>query len=201
MEDSRDGLGDPMNVAIQWSGLALIGGALGLGLAGIMISVRPVVGATISPAVALVLFASAAVLLLALPAVYAAQADASGVLGVVAHGLLATGLLLLVLIAATPLLHPADNGPVGEHPLVFVLGIALTVGLLLTGIATFQAAVLPRPAAILILGAMAGFFFVFFVAEFLPPMAGQVGTALFSVMLALGFAWIGWALWLRSPAT
>ena len=78
--------------------------------------------------------------------------------------------------------------------------IALTLGLLLTGIATFQADVFPRPAAVLLLGAMAGFLFVFFVAEFLPPAAGQLGTATFGVLLALGFAWIGVALWLRSPA-
>jgi hypothetical protein len=189
-----------MHVAIQWSGPVLIGGALGLGLAGILISRRPVVGATLSPDVAMLLFASAALMLLALPAVYAVQADASGALGLMAHVLLATGLLLLVLVAATPLLHPAANGPIGEHPLVFVLGIALTAGLLLTGIATFQADVLPRPAALLILGAMAGFFFVFFVAEFLPPVPGQIGTAFVSVLLALGFAWIGAALWLRGPA-
>jgi hypothetical protein len=46
---------------------------------------------------------------------------------------------------------------------------------------------------------MAGFFFVFFVAEFLPPAAGQIGSAVFSAPLALGLAWIGVALWLRSP--
>lgn len=53
-----------------------------------------------------------------------------------------------------------------------MLGIALTLGLLLTGISTFQAGVLPRPAAVLLLAATAGFFFVFFVAEFLPAPAG-----------------------------
>lgn len=103
------------------------------------------------------------------------------------------------MLAATPLLHPSLNAPIREHPLVFVLGIALTIGLLLTGIATFRANVFPRLAAVLLLGAMAGFFFVFFVAEFLPPAAGQIGTAVFGVLLALGFASIGVALWLRSP--
>jgi hypothetical protein len=112
-----------------------------------------------------------------------------------------TGLLLLVLLAATPLLQPSVNAPIGEHPIVFFLGIALTLGLLLTGIATLQAGVFPRAAALLLLAAMAGFFFVFFVAEFLPPIAGQVGTAVFGAMLALGLGWIGVALWLRSPAT
>jgi hypothetical protein len=130
---------------------------------------------------------------------YVVQADATGALGLVAHALLSLGLLLLVLVAATPLLQPSVNGPIGEHPLLFCLGIALTLGLLLTGIVTFQADVFPRPAAILLLGAMAGFFFVFFVAEFLPPAAGQLGTAFFGVLLALAFAWIGVALWQWSP--
>jgi hypothetical protein len=189
-----------MSAAIHWSGLALVGGALLLGLTVVLIASRPVVGATISPAVASLLLASAGLLILSLPAVYAVQADASGVLGLVAHALLSVGLLLLVLVTATPLLQPSANGPIGEHPLVFGLGIALTLGLLLTGIATYQADVFPRPAALLVLGAMAGFFFVFFVAEFLPPAAGQAGTAIFGVLLALGFAWMGVALWLRDPA-
>lgn len=186
-----------MTAAIHWSGPLLIGGALVLGLAVILISSQPVIATTLSSDLAALLLASAALLLLSLPAMYAVQADAAGILGLVGHALLATGLLLLVVLAATPLLHPGLNAPIGEHPLVFVLGIALTLGLFLTGIATFQADVFPRPAAVLLLGAMAGFFFVFFVAEFLPPAAGQIGSAVFGALLALGFAWIGVALWLR----
>jgi hypothetical protein len=75
------------------------------------------------------------------------------------------------------------------------LGIAFTLGLLLTGIATVQARVFPRWAGITLLVAMAGFFFVFFVAEFLAPMAGQVGSAFFAVLLALALSWIGLWLW------
>lgn len=189
-----------MSAAIHWSGLALVGGALLLGLTVLLIASRPVVGATISSEAASLVLSAAALLLLSLPAMYLVQAEATGVLGLMAHVLLSVGLLLLVLIAATPLLQPSANGPIGEHPVLFTLGIALTLGLLLTGIATFQAEVYPRPAAVLLLGAMAGFFFVFFVAEFLPPAAGQIGTAIFGVLLALGFAWIGVALWLRTPA-
>lgn len=188
-----------MNAAIHLAGLALVGGAVALGLAVVLVSTRPVIGTALSPEVAALLLVSAALLLLSLPALYAVQADAAGVLGLVAHVLLSTGLLLFVLVAATPLLHPSADASIGEHPIVFVLGIALTLGLLLTGIVTFQAEVFPRPAAVLLLGAMAGFFFVFFVAEFLPPAAGQVGTAVFGVLVALAFAWMGVALWLRSP--
>ena len=188
-----------MNAAIHWSGPVLVGGAVAFGLALILISARPVIATTVGSEVAAILLLAAALLLLSLPAMYAVQADAVGVLGLVGHALLSVGLLLVVMLAATPLLHPAVNAPIGEHPIVFVLGIALTLGLLITAIATFQAGVFPRPAAALLLVAMIGFGFVFFVAEFLPSAAGQVGTIVFGSSLALGFAWIGVDLWLRNP--
>jgi hypothetical protein len=82
---------------------------------------------------------------------------------------------------------------------VFLLGIALTLGLLLTGIATIRAGIFPRGAGILLLAAMAGFFFVFFVAEFLPPMAGQLGSAIFGALLAFSLIWIGISLFMGNP--
>lgn len=173
----------------------LVCGALVLGLAIVLGSLRPVVNQQLSAAL---LLSSAVLLLVSLPGMYSAQADATGVLGLVAHVLLATGLLLLVVVAAPPLLYPSRGEASGENVVVFVLGIALTLGLLLTGIATFRADVFPRPAATLILAATVVFFFVFFVAEFLPAAAGQIGSAFFGILLALGLAWIGTALWLRS---
>jgi hypothetical protein len=44
------------------------------------------------------------------------------------------------------------------------------------------------------LGATVGSFFVFFVAEFLPPIAGQFGSAAFDLLLALALGWIGYSL-------
>jgi hypothetical protein len=43
---------------------------------------------------------------------------------------------------------------------------------------------------------MGGFFFVFFVAEFLPPISGQLGSAFFGLLLGLALAWTGLALWI-----
>ena len=166
-----------MPSAVQLSGLGLMAGALLLGGALVLLATRPVVGATITPTVASLLLLAAGLLVASLPGMYAVQAERSGLLGLVGHGLLVVGLLLLVVVSAAPLLHPAENGATAEHPLVFGLGIALVLGLLLTGVATLQAGIYPRGAAVLILGAMAGFFFVFFVAEFLPPIAGQLGLA------------------------
>lgn len=184
-----------MTAAIPSGGLALVAGAATLALAILRISTRPVVGQALASDVAALLLVAATLLLLGAPALYAVQAPSTGIAGLLAHVLLSAGLLLLVLVAATPLLYPSLGVSTIEHPIVFGLGIALTIGLLLTGVVTLQSGVLPRPAAGLVLGAMAGFAFVFFVAEFLPPAAGQVGTAVFGVLLALGFGWLGIAVW------
>jgi len=175
----------------------LVGGAVLLGLSIVAFSLKPVVNQPPSPGTATLLMLSAGVLLVSLPGMYAAQADAAGMLGLAAHVLLETGILLLVTVAATPLVYPAMTQPPGESVVMFVLGIALTLGLLLTGVATLQAGVFPQAAGILLLTATAGFFFVFFVAEFLPALAGQVGSAFFGIVLALGFALIGISLWSR----
>ena len=183
-------------IAFRWSGILLVAGAALLGIAIVLVSLKPVMNEVFSPGVARLFLLSSIFLLLSLPAMYARQADAAGWLGLAGHVLLQTGILLLVLLAATPILYPAIQTPSGENVVAFLLGIDLTLGLLLTGIATIRAGVFPRWAGILLLAAMAGFFFDFFVAEFLPPVAGQVGSAFFGVLLALALAWIGIALWI-----
>jgi hypothetical protein len=164
----------------------------------LVIATRPVVGQAITPTSATLLLTASAFLLVSLPAMYVVQATESGALGLGAHVLLTVGLLLVVVVAAPPVLDPGRGSPTGEHPLLFVLGIALSLGMLLTGIATFQAGVFAWPASLLLLAAMAAFFFLFFVVEFLPPIAGQIGLGLFAILLAAGFTWIGVELWSRS---
>ena len=183
------------NTAIRWSGLLLIVGAAFFGTAVVMISFNPVVNQLMSPRISLLLLLSSICLLLSLPAMYAKQAGAAGWLGLAGHALLQTGILLLVVVASTPLLYPSLNATSGENRVVFLLGMAFALGLLLTGIATLRAGVFPRWASILLLAATAGFFFVFFIAEFLPAGAGQVGSATLGVLLALALAWIGLSMW------
>lgn len=183
------------DVAIRWSGLILILGAALFATAIVMISFKPVVSQPFPPTIGLFLLLSSICLLLALPAMYAKQADAAGWLGLAGQALLQTGILLLVVITAPPLLYPSLNLTPGENIVVFLLGIAFTLGLLLTGIATLLAGVFPRWASILLLAGTAGFFFVFFIAEFLPAGAGQVGSAFFGVVFALALAWIGLVMW------
>src|SRR5512132_4703262 len=115
-----------MNDAIHWSGLALVLGALGLAVAIVSLSARPLVDQPLPTVSAALLTFAAAALLLGLPGAYAAQADATGALGLAGHALLATGLLLLVAVAAPPLLDPTYSAPPGASVLAFVLGIALT---------------------------------------------------------------------------
>lgn len=183
-------------IALRWSGPLLVAGAAMMGAAIVSISLRPVEGQVFTSGASLLLLLLALALLVALPAMYARQANAAGWLGLAGHALLQSGVLLLAVLAATPLLHPALKVGAPEHPVVFSLGIALTLGLLLTAIATLRAAVYPTGAGLLLLAATAGFFFVFFVAEFLPPLTGQIGSAVFGILLALGLAWIGLVLWL-----
>jgi hypothetical protein len=188
-----------MRLAFRWSGPILTLGSLGLGSSIVLMSARPDVNRALDPGLASLMLGSAGMLLLALPALYAAQAEATGALGLVAHALLATGLLLLVAVAALPLADATFTGAYAENAVFFLLAIALTFGLLLTGVATFRGGVFPRGAGALMLVATAGFFFAFFIAENLPPVFLVLGSGVFAVLLALGFAWVGVALW-RRPA-
>lgn len=179
----------------RWNGLLLMGGAILLGVVIVRISFNPVVNQQFTPGISLFMLLSSIMLLLSLPGMYARQANAAGRLGFVGYILLQSGTVVLVVLASTPLLYPSFKEAPSENLAVFGLGIAFTLGLLLTGIATLRARVFPRGAGILLLMAMAGFFFDFFVAEFLPATAGQVGSAFFAILLALALAWIGLSLW------
>lgn len=187
------------HTALRLSGLLLLGGAALLGAAIVSLSFNPVMNQVFSPGLSAMLLLSSILLLLSLPGMYARQAHLAGWLGLTGHALLHIGIVLIVVTGATPLLYPSIQGVPGESLIAFGLGIALTLGLLLTGIATLRAGVYPRWSGILLLAATAGFFFVFFIAEFLPPITGQLGSATFGLLLALALAWIGYAN-LTSPA-
>ena len=184
--------------AFRWSGIFLMAGASLQGVATVILAMQPVMNQPLSPGVSLLFLLAGIFLLLSLPAVYARQANRAGWMGLVGHGLLETGILLWIVLAAPPLAYPSLNLVPGENALFFFLGVALTLGFLLTGITTIRADVFPRRAGILLLAATFGFFFSFFVAEFLPPAAGQISSATFALLLALALAGFGLALWTTS---
>jgi hypothetical protein len=157
----------------------------------VSVAVRPVGPESVTPLVAVLLLGAASLLLVGLPALYLVQADASGVVGLLGHALLSVGLLLLVLVSAAPLLYSDDGVVAPEDAVLFVLALALTGGLLTTGVAWHRAAVLPRAAAPLLLLGTLGFLVSFFIAETLEPAVGQLVTAASGLALGAAFAAAG----------
>jgi hypothetical protein len=185
------------NLAIRWSGLLLIIGAALLGTAIVMASFAPEMTQQLPPLANAFLFLASVLLLLSLPAMYAMQADAAGWLGLIGHALLQTGVLLFVVVSAPPLLYSSFDRPFENSVTAFLLGTALSLGLLLSTIATIRAGVYPRAASILLLIGTAGMFFSFFIAEWLPRLVGQVVGVITNILLGLALAWIGFSIWKR----
>ena len=185
------------NIAVQWSGLLLILGAALLVAALFIALSTPEITQQLPPLANALMFLASILLLLSLPAMYARQADAAGWLGLIGHALLQTGVLLFVVVSAPPLLYSSFDRPFENSLTGFLLGIALSLGLLLTTIATLRAGVFPRWAGILLLIGTAGFFFSFFIAEWLPRLAGQVVGMITNIPLGLALAWIGLSMWKR----
>lgn len=183
-----------INATIRLSGLALVAGALLMGVALALLSLR-VSGPFPTPLVSTMLFVAAILIMLALPGIYARQCEAAGWLRLVGHVLLEVGMLIIIVYAGLPLFNPAIKG-LGESAAAFLLGCALLLGLVLTATATVRAGIYPRWSGILLLAAGGGFLFDFFVSEYLPPIVGQLGIAIFGMMYMVAFAWIGVSTWM-----
>lgn len=184
-------------IVIQWSGLLLIVGAVLLVAALFIALFTPEITQQLPPLANALMFHASILLLLSLPAMYARQADAAGWLGLIGHALLQSGVLLFVVVSAPPLLYSSFDRPFEDSLTAGLLGIALISGLLLTTIATSRAGVYPRGASILLLIGTAGMFFSFFIAGWLPRIAGQVVGVITNIPLGLALAWIGFSMWKR----
>lgn len=182
--------------AIRWSGLLLIVGAASLGGAIVLATLNRVANQAFSPLVSYLFLLAAILLLVSLPGMYARQTNAAGWLGLAGYALLQGGTVLFAMLATPGLWYPSIKEPFPESVSGGLLGIALILGLLLTGMATLRAGVFPRWASILLLAATALLFFSFFIAELLPPIPGL--GALLGILLAFALAWIGVAM-LKAP--
>jgi len=190
----QEGGATKAKVALRWSGLAMVAAALVLGTA-LAMQWLWLPGRLPAPLGSLLLLVGSVLLMLALPGMYARQAEAAGRLGLVGHVLLAVGNVLFIGFAAAPLFNPSIKGLDAEESIAAgLLGLTLILGFVLTAVATLRAAVYPRWSGILLLVAGVGFLFGFFVAEDLPPSAGALIGVGWGVSLAIAWAWIGVAL-------
>jgi hypothetical protein len=187
--------------AIRWGGVALVAGAVALGVALAALSVartQPVgTGAQYAAWVGWLLAAGALLILLALPPMYAHQARESGMLGLIGFLLLQAGWVLAVVVTTAPLVYEGLPSEPGESVAALALGTMLAAGFVLTSIATTRAGVYPAWTGWVLVAAAAGFAFLFFVAEFLPAMASRVGGLLFGLLVSVGWAAMGVTMWTR----
>ena len=188
-------------VSFRWSGAALTLGAPLMGM-GITLGSTKVAQIT-TPWVATVFFLGSILTMLALPGIYARQANAVGWLGLAGHVLLATGLVLLIFVAALPLLDP-NVSSIPDTAAAALLFFALFAGLVMTSIATLRAGVYPRWTGILLLAACLLLPLAFF-SDVLPDVSfvslGAVLGTGFGLLFAAGFAWLGLSAWATSKST
>lgn len=181
--------------ALRWSGVALVAAALFMG-ATLVLGLLGLPEQFFSPQVCLLLLVGSLLLMLALPGMYARQAEAAGWLGLVGHVLLAVGNVLFLGFAAAPLLNPSIKGLEEEASVAAgVLALALLLGFVVTAVATLRARVYPRWAGILLLAAGVGYLLSLFVAWALPLLAAVLIYVTAGATLVFAFAWIGVALW------
>lgn len=149
--------------------------------------------------------------ILALTSLYARQIAQAGKLGLVGYLIAFLGIAMVLglefsftylfpvfAIGVPEFVAQLDAGqvePAGPIIAVFILvDVVFLLGFILFGIATLRANVLPRRAAtVMLVGAVA-----VAISDYLPNFVAPTGA----VLLGLGFAWLGYALWsgIKQPA-
>jgi len=185
-----------IKATIRGSGLILATGALAFGASGVLPSLLPA-NTIPTPFGNTLLLTGSILIILALPGMYARQAEAAGWLGLVGHVLLEVGMVPSVVYAAVPLFYPGINAPLdgSASTVADLLGTGWLLGMALTGVAILRARVYSRGTGILLLLAAVGFFFMFPLGDELPPIVAQLGIPIITLSFASALAWIGFSLW------
>ena len=179
---------------IRWGGLvSILFGAVFAISAIINVNGRTVPGMWLA-------LAGLVLVVFAMIALYAAQVERSGVPGLLGFVLTMVGATLSPIGAFAILARVSGLDANREvirffntSPLGLIANFGFGLGLIVFGLATFRANVLPRYAGLLLaLGSL-----IAFVADIagLPPVAGAIAF----VLVGAGFAWMGWALFSRKP--
>jgi hypothetical protein len=146
------------------------------------------------------IIATMVALLLAVPAIFAAQASFMRRLGRIGVVLMmvggmfeVAGMATVMVIQAKVGLHGHEkfitSGSVAPHMLALsALAVLFYLGVALFGIATVRAGIFPRYTGLLAAGGS-----IAMVAGSLPDITGLVAAG--AILLFCGFAWMGWLLW------
>ncbi len=187
---------------IRWAGLSAVAAGVLLAVGGIIQAADdPASLATNSLAIAnYLILGSVIVGLLGIFGLYARQVEEAGLLGLVGFLMLFVALVLFaglaffeaffvpVLAAEAPEFLFAEEISFGVLETVIPLGGLLqSIGGLLLGIAIIRAGILPRWAAIV--------FIIGIVPGGLGPLLPEVVARISNVVLGIGLAWLGYALW------
>ncbi len=180
---------------VQWGGLAAI-------LSGALLIVF-VLLSEVAPEGFFYLYILVLLLLVvALYALHARQAGQSGLLGRIGFvvALIGTGglamLFVVVGVAETLFGFDLDELPGALGLLFFVLFLAFMVGIVLFGIATIRAGVLPRIAAVLFaFGLLVGLVIDLLSGAFFVEEATEWGFYIGGTAFAVGLIWLGYAAW------
>ncbi len=179
---------------IRWGGIAAM-------VAGALVIVLVLLSEVLPEGFFFVFILVFLLLVVALLGLHARQAGRSGRLGRIAFVVAMIGAgALLVLFAVVGVaqaifgFNPDESAAVGV--LLLVIFIAFIVGIVLFGIATFRAAVLPRWAAVLFaFGLPAGLVIDLLTGAFFEEEATSWGFYIGPPAFAIGLLWLGYALW------
>jgi hypothetical protein len=181
-------------------------GAIAAMVAGPLLLVLVLLSEVLPEGVFYLIFLVGLLLMVALLGLHARQARRSGPLGRIGLvvALIGTGALgarfALVGVAETLFgFNPDERGGAGMVLLVssfIAFFVAFLVGIVLFGIATFRAGVLPRGAAVLFaLGLPAGLALGLLTGAFFEEDATLWGFYIGPLAFAIGLLWLGYALW------
>lgn len=179
---------------IRWGGIAAM-------VSGALVIVFVLLSEVLPEGVFYVFILVFLLLVVALLGLHARQAGRSGLLGRIGFvlaliGAGALGVLIAVVGVAEAIFGNNPDESAAAGVLLFVLFVAFIVGIVLLGIATFRAGVLPRGAAVLFtLGLPAGLVIDLLTGAFFEEEATPWGFYIGPTAFAIGLLWLGYALW------
>ena len=184
---------------IRWGGLAAM-------LSGALVIAMMLLTGLVAEGFFYLLILAFLLLAVALPGLHAQQAGRSGLMGRIGFVVTLIGAVAIAVLSAAVAVaenffgfDPEGSAVIG---IVFLVFLAFIVGLMLFGIATIRAGVLPRGAAwLLVLGLPLALVIDLLTGAFFEEEATPWGFYIGSLAFAVGLIWLGYAAWSGSGAS